>query len=65
MYFRRYRSRDDLRDYSDDRIAISISFDIVSRAMTAKTPARKCAARSEYLLRFFLLSIVVTIALSS
>ena len=58
MYFRRYRSR-------DDRIAISISFDIVSRAMTAKTPARNCAARSEYLFRFFSFGIVVMIALSS
>ena len=45
-YFRRSLSR-------DDRITIVIKFDNVSRAMTAKKSAEKCAACSEFLLCLF------------
>ena len=56
------------RDYTQRRywFAFLIKFDNFSLALTAKKPAEKCAARSEYLFcAYFLVSVVVVVALST
>ena len=56
------------RDYTQRRywFAFLIKFDNFSRALTARKPAEKCAARSEYLFcAYFSFSVVVVVALST
>ena len=43
---------DDLRDKSDDLIAIPIKFDNVSRAMTANKTVKTCAAHWDFLFAY-------------
>ena len=51
--------------WSKNYIASFNKFDNVSHAMTALKLVKKCAARSEFCFAYFLVSVIVAVALST